>query len=327
MNRLWGIISVVVWLGAATAVRSEPAVLKAHRIGGNSYIMMGDVARYYGLGRNVSRDDDRLEYRTKFAQLSVQAERREINVNGVQHWLSAPVLSARGQWWVTAVDLLKAIDPVLRQGKSKDKSPARTVVLDPGHGGTDRGARGRKGIEKELTLDVAKRVGRELEAAGLKVVFTRSKDTTLALQDRADTAADRKGDLFVSIHFNSGGSADGIETYCLPPAGAVSTANPFRRFFFGGGDERVAANQFDEKNVWLGHCVQKALIDETSATDRGVRRARFFVLREAPCPAILVEGGFLTNRAEEQKLLTIDYKERLSKSIAAGILEYRKAIE
>jgi N-acetylmuramoyl-L-alanine amidase len=197
-------------------------------------------------------------------------------------------------------------------------------VLDPGHGGSDTGTRGRQSVEKILTLDVAKRAERYLEAAGLNTVLTRTSDRTLSLEDRVALATGKHADLFVSIHLNSGGSADGIETYCSPPAGAVSTSNPFRRFF-GHPDSPCPNNRYDEKNVWLAHCVQRSALHATGAADRGVRRARFVVIRDATCPAILIEGGFLSNRAEEQRILTADYRERLAKAIADGILEYRKS--
>ena len=254
-----------------------------------------------------------------------RSERREIQINGAQHWLSAPVLNARGQLWISSVDVLKGIDPVLRQGRSKTLMPIRTVVLDPGHGGGDRGTRGGSTVEKQMTLDVAKRVERDLEAAGVNAVLTRTSDRTLSLEDRVDFADAKKADLFVSIHFNSGGSADGIETYCLPPAGAVSTADAWSGS--RGREGASPGNRWDERNIWLAHCVHRSLLRATGTNDRGVRRARFYVLRYAICPAILVEAGFLSNRAEEQRILTGDYRERLAKAISDGIMAYKGSVE
>ena len=86
-------------------------------------------------------------------------------------------------------------------------------------------------------------------------------------------------------------------------------------------------NRFDDQNVWLAHCAQKSLLQATRAMDRGVRRARFYVLRYATCPSILIEAGFLSNPAEEQRILRSDYRELLAKSIADGILMYKKTLE
>ena len=303
----------------------EAGSLNAHRIAGGEYVAVSELARFYGLGRNQSGSSDRAEYRTSFAQLSLQSQRREIQINGAQHWLSVPVLAARGQLWVSSIDVLKDIDPVLREGRSKTPTAIRTVVLDPGHGGGDRGTRGANSIEKQMTLDVAKRVERDLEASGVNVVLTRTSDRTLSLEDRVDFAGAKNADLFVSIHFNSGGSADGIETYCLPPAGVASTADALSRST--SRDGTAPGNRSDERNVWLAHCVHVSALRATGANDRGVRRARFYVLRYADCPAILIEGGFLTNRAEEQRILSAEYRERLAKAIADGILTYKRSVE
>ena len=255
-----------------------------------------------------------------------------ISVNGANHWLSAPVLSTRGKLWIAEIDVLKTLDPVLQPGRlHKPGATVRTIVLDPGHGGTDRGTRGRSSLEKVMNLDVAKRVERDLAGSGLRVLLTRTSDKTVALEDRVEFARDKAADLYVSIHFNSGGSAEGIETYCTPPAGVSSTAN-----FAGSRDDRdigggdrtaVTNNRFDAQNVWLAHCAQKSLLRATDSLDRGVRRARFWVLRYASCPAILIEAGFLTNFSEEQRILRSDYRETLAKAIADGILAYKKAVE
>ena len=86
-------------------------------------------------------------------------------------------------------------------------------------------------------------------------------------------------DLFVSLHFNAGGTADGIETYCVPPAGMGSTSTSFTRLFSRDDDGACAGNKFDERNVWLAHCLQWPLLERPRPDDRGVRRARVVVIR------------------------------------------------
>ncbi len=311
---------------------AQPMALKAYRYGNMYYVAVGDVANYYGLGPDTRGIINRAEYKTSFAQLEMEADRRDVLLNGVNHWLSAPILAVRGKLWVAELDVLKTLDPVLQpQRLRKPGASVRTVVIDPGHGGGDRGTHGRSSFEKVLTLDVAKRVERDLAGSGVRVILTRTADKTVALEDRVEFARANGADLFVSIHFNSGGLADGIETYCTPPAGVSSTAN-----FGGTGGDRdtgsgdrsaVANNRFDVQNVWLAHCAQKSLLRATGAMDRGVRRARFWVLRYTSCPAILIEAGFLSSSSEEQRILRSDYRETLAKAIADGIVAYKKTVE
>jgi N-acetylmuramoyl-L-alanine amidase len=322
MQRFRNIIVFIAGVGiAAVVAQAAPSSLKTVRFGGVHYVTVSDVARYYGLGRNRSGAGDEARYHSTLGTLALEGQRRDIQLNGVAHWLSAPVLEERGRLWVSSTDVLKVIDPVLRSGRSRVPAQVRTIVIDPGHGGADRGARGVTAIEKELTLDMARRVKRLLEAAGLRVALTRTKDRTLTLDDRVEFSRDQRADLFVSVHFNSGGAASGIETYCLPPAGAPSTASPFRSL--SAGAESLSGNRSDDQNVWLAHCVQKSLLQETGASDRGVRRARFAVLRDVKCPAILVECGFISNRTDERRILSVEYRQKLAKAIAAGILQYR----
>ncbi|MGD0016348.1 MAG: N-acetylmuramoyl-L-alanine amidase [Verrucomicrobiia bacterium] len=309
---------------AATALAQQPA-LKSYRINGGNYIAVTDLAKFYNLGRSRIDSSERAEYRTSTALLYLEAERRDVVLNGVNHWLSWPVQSEHDRLWVSDVDVLKVIDPVLRSGTIRFGQPIRTVVLDPGHGGSDHGTHSVSGYtEKELTLDLAKRVQQFLADSGVRVVLTRTADRTVDLDDRVEFCRAQHAALFVSLHFNSGGNAEGIETYCMPPAGAAATSKPSSK---NGDSDRTPGNRYDLCNVWLAHCVQKSLLRATGTADRGVRRARFVVLRDASCPAILVEGGFLSNPAEERKILTGAYRDTLAKAIGEGILTYKKTIE
>lgn len=323
-NHWWRWMIVLVL--ACPALGAEGSgTLKGYRMGNELYVAVSDVADYYKLGRDKSTAFERAEFRTPTATLVLQVKRRDIELNGVNHWLSTPVIAARGRLWLAKTDVLKTIDPVLCPSRLRGQLPLRTVMLDPGHGGGEHGTRGitSRRPEKHLTLDLANRLKPLLTAAGLRVVMTRTADRTLPLAARTELARQHGADLFVSLHFNSGGSATGIETYCLPPAGVASTASSNR----GGGEGQLPGNRFDNHNVWLAHCVQRTLVNATGAADRGVRRARFYVLRDVNCPAILVEAGFLSNPAEEKLVLDPSYRDRLAKAIAYGILAYRNSVD
>src|SRR3989442_1219102 len=127
---MFGLFALSVAGSAAGQTRS----LHSHRLAGNSYVTVSELVDTYQISRS---------------QISVEADQREITLNGVQHWLSAPVLAARGQLWITSLDVLKSIDPVLRRGRSANHTPIRTIVLDPGHGGSDTGTRGQRSVEKK----------------------------------------------------------------------------------------------------------------------------------------------------------------------------------
>ena len=177
-----------------------------------------------------------------------------------------------------------------------------------------------------IVLDVARRVRVHLANAGLKVYLTRDTDRYLTLAERVRRAARWRADLFVSIHANATRQprARGVETYVLAMPGFPSTNDGG-----GRGVRRTAfqGNAWNGANLVLGYLIQRSLLDYTRAPDRGVRRSRFYVLKEAPCPAVLVECGFLSNTAEESRLLRVEYREKVARGIASGILLYADAVE
>jgi len=201
------------------------------------------------------------------------------------------------------------------------------VVLDPGHGGKDRGARGRRGVEeKRVVLDVAKRTRVHLANAGLKVYLTRDGDRSLTLDERCRKAARWGGDLFVSIHLNSSttAGATGVETYALTAPGYSPTnGKPNKR----STKTHHPGHRFAEGNTILSYHLHKNLLDRTGSSDRGLRRAGFYVLKNAPCPATLIEMGFVSNKAEEERILKADYRENLAQAVTRGILDYVDAVK
>ncbi len=168
-----------------------------------------------------------------------------------------------------------------------------TVVIDPGHGGHDRGGiPGQRVSEKVLALDVAKRLEKILRGAGYRTVMTRRNDVFISLADRVRIANAQRDAIFVSVHFNSASNRDatGIETYYFSPQGA-----------------RLASN------------IQSNLIRACRTDNRGVKRRGFYVIRHARHPAVLVECGFLTNPSEARRCLNSNYRQTLAMQIARGI--------
>jgi len=173
----------------------------------------------------------------------------------------------------------------------------RTVVIDPGHGGHDLGAADSFVYEKHICLDVARRLERTLQQAGFRTVMTRTKDEFIALSERAAIANRQRSAIFVSIHFNSSyrTAAQGIET-----------------FYRSAHSEALA------------RAVQTELIRNIKAPDRGVKTANFLVLRNTKHPAILVEGGFVSNQSERSAMLEPHYRQLVADSIARGIIEFKR---
>lgn len=195
------------------------------------------------------------------------------------------------------------------------------VFIDPGHGGEDSGAISAKtGLkEKDLVLDISKRLGSRLADKGLNVAYSRTEDVFASLDERSDMAAASNSTIFVSIHANTSASATacGIETFSLALAGCDSTS----------GDSKISrkewsGNACDDSNSILGFCIQSAINTARGDADRGLRHARFQVLRRAPCPAVLIECGFLSNASENTSLESARYRERLAAAIAAGIMDF-----
>ncbi len=250
------------------------------------------------------------------------ARKREANASGVLVAQSFSPLWKNGRCFLSSADLTGVVRPLLLPSSAVVKHRVWRVVLDPGHGGRDRGASGRISCEKNLTLALCYRVRTILRRCGFDVRLTRYKDRWISLPDRVRNLRRRGADLFVSVHANS--AADrriaGIETFCLAPAGTPSSnsGKPVKVKYPG--------NRLDGNNLLLAYSIQKSLLRRTRAKDLGVKRSRFSVLRNADVPAVLIEVGFLSNRAEERRLNTAAYREQLARGIAAGIIDDQRAL-
>lgn len=171
----------------------------------------------------------------------------------------------------------------------------KAVVLDAGHGGSDYGAI-RAGInEKDINLDVAKRVQAILMSKGVVIDMTRDRDVFVSLQDRTVIAANKSPDIFVSVHVNSssGTEASGIETH-----------------------------YYHQESLELAQTVHASLVSHVKSKDRGLFKSKFYVINHIEVPAILVEIGFISNANERAELVSESRKQETANAIAEGILKY-----
>ncbi len=250
--------------------------------------------------------------------------KKDIYINGNRLWLGFPVANVGGHLHIALSDYYKNITAILFPKKPNFSLALGHIILDAGHGGKDFGAINKKlGLnEKTFALDMAKRLGAMLQSYGFKVSYTRSTDVFLPLENRYLIANKLKGDMFISLHFNAttSGNVSGIETFSMTPAGQYSTT---ASKITDSCKKVYASNKYDEWNKLLGFCVNSSLLTVTKAIDRGAKNARFTVLTGVDMPAILVEGGFLTNNTEALKIKSSAYRDTLARAILGGILKYQ----
>jgi len=247
---------------------------------------------------------------------------REATWNGVTFHLGYAPEFVDGQVFVHGLDLRKSLEPLLTDPPLRFPGTNRVVVIDPGHGGINAGTVCifDKRLEKEFTLDWAKRLVPLLVSNGWTVYLTRTTDVDVSLSNRVAFAESRRADLFISLHFNSAAPdkrQSGLETYCLTPQGMPSTLTRGNPDFYS---QWFPNNAFDGENFQLAMRLHTALLRASGEEDRGVRRARFMgVLHGHHHPAILIEGGFLSNRAESSKIEAGDFRQHLAEAVANAL--------
>ena len=259
--------------------------------------------------------------------LGVVVNSREAEINGVKQWLAFPTRVQDGQLLVSRLDLSKVIEPRLRPDKIQDLKPVTTVVLDPGHGGHDKGATSRYGYEKDFALDVALTARKLLERQGLKVVMTRSTDVFIPLPQRAAVANGIPNSIFVSIHFNSATSnpsARGFEIYSLAPRGAPATNDGI---FSVRNLREEPGNIVDTQSTALAGTVFHSLLGNVPLPDRGIKHARFAVLRLCTQPAILIECGFVSNPADSALIGSPAWRNQVADAIVTGLDGFKELAE
>jgi N-acetylmuramoyl-L-alanine amidase len=243
-----------------------------------------------------------------------------------------------------------AVPPVVEGRGHEEEGPrtVRRIVVDAGHGGHDPGAIGRRGLrEKDVTLDIARKVAKELKGEGFDVVLTRSDDRFLQLEERTALANTSRGDLFVSIHANANPrrNRSGIETYFLNvtddryAARLAARENGAELDGEEGSDDVLKRIRADLDAVasagssrQLAGLVQRELCNSVRSRfgdvrDLGVKSALFYVLLGARMPAVLVETGFISNAAEEQRLRSPEYRVEVAKAVTRAVRSFARSDE
>lgn len=295
---------------------------------GRDYVDLSTVAGRLGMKAYWLRGRKTVRLHSQWTTIDLGKGKRVLHLNGLPIYLGFPSLESSGRLYIAKADYLHVVRPILTPQVFPNKPEYRRVIIDAGHGGNDPGAKNDayRLDEKTLTLDVAQRLKRLLEQRGFEVIMTREGDHFVPLSRRPRIANRAKGDLFISIHFNAAYSAtaEGFESFVLTPQYQASSkfSKPAKR-----DNQRFDGNEQDPWNVLLGYHVQRALTDRMGGPDRGLKRARFLVLKHLDCPGVLVELGFISHPQTAQKVRRDVYRQGLAESLYNGIVQYAKRLK
>jgi N-acetylmuramoyl-L-alanine amidase len=318
MHRL--LTALLLLLGCMVpAMAADWTVIK---VDGRDYISMENVAEFYSLGPTRRREKE-VTASSGVRSLRASVGSPDFFINNLKFILSYPAIEHEGKVCISRMDLVKLIEPVMRPSRIKNAEPIDTVVLDAGHGGHDNGAMSIFGAEKTFALDVVLRAKALLQAAGLKVVLTRSDDTFISLDERARIASRNKRAIFIAVHFNAGGWGTGVEAFTLAPRGVPSMMSDGPSV---SDLVECRGNARDAENIALATATHAALVVKTRMFDRGLKRARFVVIRDITIPGVLIEGGFQTNPYDAKLIATAGYRQVLAQAILQAVQNYRRAV-
>jgi N-acetylmuramoyl-L-alanine amidase len=281
-----------------------------------------DLTNYTSVLSVEYADDGVARVVTPAEELRLFEGLRRLEINDALYWMNGPLVYLDEQWMIPQVDLEQTLAPLISKRPVPPSVQPFVVVLDPGHGGNDPGAVVDGHFEKDLVLSISLMLQTKLEEKGITTKLTRTNDTFIALETRPQLAQEMGASIFVSIHANKASTsfASGIESFILPAAGFPGTSNS--RLLEA---QEQSANRFDMQNLLLANALHRPVIQRTGAIDRGIKRERFAVLRDAPCPAVLLEVGFMSNPDDLANLLNPKWINKLTDALRDGILAYMPA--
>jgi len=310
-------------------VAAQPALSKLERIFlyDQEYVRVSDWAKANQFQMVWPANTKDIQLTSPAARIKLTLDSRRAELNGIGVWLSMPIAVRQRAALIGVLDLQTALHPILFPAKAPKGQRIAKICLDPGHGGRDPGNQMGAQHEKRYTLLLAKEVKTLLLKQNLAVALTRNTDEFVELANRPEIAARSRSDIFVSLHFNAAGPSAqgvrGVEVYSLTPSGATSTNARGE----SGSTRPFPGNKLDRRNVLLAFQMQKTLVRELGMEDRGLRRARFAVLRTVGVPAVLIEGGFLSDAAEARRINDPVQRRKLAQAIVNAILAYKRIVE
>ncbi len=321
---------------AAPTRPAAPVLWKTAKLRDTDYVDLRDVAKAFDLKAAWTKSENELGLAEgKRVQYLFEANQKDFYSDGLRIFLGAPALKHKDSLWISQLDVVKIVAPLIRPTAHREFLPAtepKLIVIDPGHGGIDPGTQNAKlGLnEKTFTLDVALRLEKLLEARGWRVALVREKDVEISKDKKADLllrnefANKKKADLYLSIHFNSAGpSVSGVETYSLAPqfmlSAGAETSDEMTKASYPG-------NKQDYANLLLGEEMHRAMIAGLKTSDRGWKHARQAVLRMLDCPGVLVECAYLSNDAEARRVATPEFRQQIAEALATGLQNYSSTL-
>jgi N-acetylmuramoyl-L-alanine amidase len=310
--------------GSKTATASTSSDISGWEIyhyQGADYVTANSIHRFYRF-HDLATDGNRVSFTSPVLIMRATLGSQDLLINNIKFVLNDPVLELNGKACFSRLDLCKLIDPVLRPSYINTSSGFDTVVIDPGHGGHDSGARGIYGYEKDFALKLAFNLKSQLESQGIRVVMTRTTDTFISLGGRVQFANKIPNSIYVSLHFNSGPSTGtGIETFALTPQGASSVygSRTVDAYSFNG-------NQRDSENIALATAIHASVVNHFKLVDRGVKRARWYVLKGLERPGVLFEGGFVTSPNDGRLIAAENFRQEMAATLCQAIMNYKRAL-
>ncbi|MGC6424294.1 MAG: N-acetylmuramoyl-L-alanine amidase family protein [Lentimonas sp.] len=318
---------ISLWLAIAATLLSTPTTAPAQG-GGRDYVDLKVVSERFGMQGYWLAGHKTYRLRSRWTSIDAVKNSKSITINRVPVYLGFPTREWKGRLLITKDDYKHVLLPILTPQVFGTSPELKRIIIDPGHGGRDSGAvNDAYGLkEKTLAMDVSLRLKSMLERAGYEVVLTRYRDQYLPLAERTRIANRTGGDLFISIHFNAAHSAtaSGYETFALTPQFQASSkfAKPV-----SGDSVAYTGNRQDSWNTLSAYHIQHALVRRMGGPDRGLKRARFLVLKHLACPGVLVELGFISHPQSAQKVRSAAYRQTLAQSLYEGIVDYSNRLQ
>ena len=323
---------------------------------GSEYLSLARVSDFYGLDYKYDGFTGTAAIRKGPNRIVVRAGGEKALINGEMVKIDRPIVSSGGALFAPLAFVKNNIGSIIgyipqpripAEAAGPRRFTIKTIVLDPGHGGNDPGAIGRRSHskEKDLTLRLAGKLKTILEGAGIRVIMTRDSDIFIPLPKRSEIANRSGADLFISIHINASRtrSLRGFECYYLSTAtddnarvlealenstlkiSDTASAETSRRLDKTLWDMTLTENRLESAQLAGSIC---GSIDESfTMGNRGIRTARFYVLKHTDIPAVLVEAGYVSNKYEELKLKDPEFLDKIAESVADGVLKYKREYE